>query len=178
MEALVASRDLVASAIGGDVAAFALLLDPLWDPAHRLAFPMLREESSAEDAVQEAALKAWRNVRRLRPGTQSLRPWFLTIVANQCRSMRRSPWWRVVRLAESPERSSIDRDADQRIDLERAMQGLAYDQRLSLVLRYFLDLPMEEVAAVLSISVPAAKSRVRRALKTLEPALARLGEEP
>lgn len=178
MEALAASRDLVASAVGGDVAAFVLLLDPLWDPAHRLAFSMLREHQSAEDAVQEAALKAWRNVRRLRPETQSLRPWFLTIVANQCRSMRRSPWWRVLRLAESPERSSVDRDADQRIDLERALKVLPYDQRLSLVLRYFLDLPMDEVATVLGISVPAAKSRVRRALKALEPALTGLGEEP
>jgi RNA polymerase sigma-70 factor (ECF subfamily) len=139
---------------------------------------MLREESSAEDAVQEAALKAWRNVRRLRPETQSLRPWFLTIVANQCRSMRRSPWWRVVRLAEARERSSIDSDAAQRIDLERALQALPNDQRLSLVLRYFLDLPMDEVAAVQRISVPAAKSRVRRALKALEPALAGVGEEP
>jgi RNA polymerase sigma-70 factor (ECF subfamily) len=178
VEALAASRDLVASAIGGDVTAFVLLLDPLWDPAHRLAFSMLKEQQNAEDAVQEAALKAWRNVRRLRPDTQTLRPWFLTIVANQCRSMMRSPWWRVVRLADSPERSSLDRDADRRIDLERALQGLPYDQRLSLVLRYFLDLPMDEVAAVLGISVPAAKSRVRRALKALEPAVTALAEEP
>ena len=62
--------------------------------------------------------------------------------------------------------------------LERALQALPYDQRLSLVLRYFLDLPMDEVAAVQRISVPAAKSRVRRALKALEPALAGVGEEP
>lgn len=178
VEALAASRDLVASAIDGDVTAFALLLDPLWDPAHRLAFSMLGEQSSAEDAVQEAALKAWRNVRRLRRETQTLRPWFLTIVANQCRSMRRSPWWRVVGLAESQERSSLDRDADQRIDLERALQLLPYDQRLSLVLRYFLDLPMDEVAAVLRISIPAAKSRVRRALSALEPTLSAIAEVP
>ena len=177
MEAIAASRELVTSAVGGDVEAFELLLDPLWDPAHRLAFSMLGEQQSAEDAVQEAALKAWRNVRRLRPDTQTLRPWFLTIVANQCRSMRRSPWWRVVRLAEPPERTSLDGDADRRLELERALRVLPYDQRLSLALRYFLDLPMDEVAAVLRISVPAAKSRVRRALKALEPAVTALGEE-
>jgi RNA polymerase sigma-70 factor (ECF subfamily) len=160
----------------GDVAAFALLLDPLWDPAHRLAFSMLREQQSAEDAVQEAALKAWRSVRRLRRDTPTLRPWFLTIVANQCRSMRRSPWWRVLRVAMIPDSSSVDPDAGDRLDIEHAMQQLPSDQKLALVLRYFLDLPMDEVAAVLRISVPAAKSRVRRALKTLEPDLATMRE--
>jgi RNA polymerase sigma-70 factor (ECF subfamily) len=178
---MAAGRDVVASAIGGDLSAFALLLDPLWDPAYRLAFSMLREQQAAEDAVQEAALKAWRSVRRLRPDTQSLRPWFLTIVANQCRSMRRSPWWRVLWLADSPESTSAgntaDQRADDRLDLERALGRLPAEQRLTIALRYYLDLPMDEVAGVLGISVSAAKSRVRRALKTLEPALANPGEE-
>lgn len=164
-----AGRGLVADAIAGDVSAFALLLDPLWDPAYRLAFSMLREQQSAEDAVQEAALKAWRNVRRLRSDTQTLRPWFLTIVANQCRSMRRSPWWQVLRLADSPEQVSLDAISDDRIDLARALQQLPREQRLTLALRYYLDLPIDEVAGVLGISVSAAKSRIRRALNALGP---------
>jgi RNA polymerase sigma-70 factor, ECF subfamily len=176
VEALAASRDLVASAIRGDVAAFALLLDPLWDPAHRLAFSMLRDQQSAEDAVQEAALNAWRTVRRLRRDTSSLRPWFLTIVANQCRSMRRSPWSRVLRVTSLPDRASVDPEIADRIDTEKALLRLPGDQRLALILRYFLDLPMDEVATVLGVSVPAAKSRVRRALKSLEPALATMRE--
>jgi RNA polymerase sigma-70 factor (ECF subfamily) len=176
VEALAASRDLVASAIGGDVAAFALLLDPLWGPAHRLAFSMLRDQQGAEDAVQEAALNAWRNVRRLRRDTPSLRPWFLTIVANQCRSMRRSPWSRVLRVTAFPDRASVDPDTVERIDIEQALLRLPSDQRLALILRYFLDLPMDEVAIVLGVSIPAAKSRVRRALKSLEPALATMRE--
>jgi RNA polymerase sigma-70 factor, ECF subfamily len=169
VEAVVAGRGLVADAIAGDVSAFALLLDPLWDPAYRLAFSMLREQQAAEDAVQEAALKAWRNVRRLRSDTQTLRPWFLTIVANQCRSMRRSPWWQVLRLADSPEQASLDAISDDRIDLVRALQRLPREQRMTLALRYYLDLPIDEVAGVLGISVSAAKSRIRRALRALEP---------
>jgi RNA polymerase sigma-70 factor, ECF subfamily len=169
VEALVAGRGLVADAIAGDVSAFALLLDPLWDPAYRLAFSMLREQQAAEDAVQEAALKAWRNVRRLRSDTQTLRPWFLTIVANQCRSMRRSPWWQVLRLADSPEQVSLDAISDDHIDLVRALQQLPREQRMTLALRYYLDLPIDEVAGVLGISVSAAKSRIRRALSALEP---------
>ena len=93
------SGDLLASARSGDASAFALLLDSLWEPAYRLAFSMLGDREAAEDAVQEAALKAWRNVRNLRSDTISLRPWFFTILANQCRSTRRNRWWHVMRFA-------------------------------------------------------------------------------
>jgi len=171
VEAL-ASRDLVASARSGDASAFALLLDPLWDPAYRLAFSMLREREAAEDAVQEAALNAWHSVRRLRSDTSSLRPWFLTIVANQCRSTRRNRWWHVLRFADQAQAPSLrGATAEERIDLVHAMQHLPAEQRLALALRYYLDFPMEEVADVLGISLPATKSRVRRALKALAPAL-------
>ena len=172
VEAVEARRDLVASARSGDASAFALLLDPLWDPAYRLAFLMLREREAAEDAVQEAALKAWQSVRRLRSDTPSLRPWFLTIVANQCRSTRRNRWWRVSRFADLAQaRSPQGTTAEERLDLVQAMQRLPAEQRLALALRYYLDLPMDEVADVLGITLPATKSRVRRALKALAPAL-------
>jgi DNA-directed RNA polymerase specialized sigma24 family protein len=50
---------------------------------------MLADRSSAEDAVQEASIKAWRKLRQLRGDLKSLRPWFLSIVANECRMARR-----------------------------------------------------------------------------------------
>ena len=64
-------------------AVFERLLAPLMLPAYRLAFGMLRDREEAEDAVQEAAFKAWRHRRSFRAGAQ-LRPWFFAIVGNQC----------------------------------------------------------------------------------------------
>jgi RNA polymerase sigma-70 factor (ECF subfamily) len=58
------------------------------------------------------------------------------------------------------------------MDLENALQKLSDDQRLVLALHYYLDLPIEEVAASLGISNSAAKSRVSRAVKALRPAVA------
>ncbi len=60
---------------------------------------------------------------------------------------------------------------DARLDLEHALAGLSGEHREVLALRYFLDLPVEEVARVLGISVAATKSRLHRALKALGPAL-------
>jgi RNA polymerase sigma factor (sigma-70 family) len=170
--AVVAGRDLLENALAGEASAFALLLDPLWDPAYRLAFSMLGSPEAAEDAVQEAALKAWRGVRRLRPDTPGLRAWFLTIVANQCKSVRRGRWWRVVRLPNLPARTpDVGASAEQHLDLESALLKLSDEQRLVLALHYYLDLPIDEVAATLGISGSAAKSRISRAVRALRPAL-------
>jgi RNA polymerase sigma-70 factor, ECF subfamily len=171
-EAALGRRDLVDRARGGDSAAFALLLDSLWEPAYRLAYTMLRERTAAEDAVQEAALKAWKAAPTLRDDTADLRTWFLTIVANQCRSTLRSRWWHVVRYADPPRRSAMSSgSADDNIDLGRALSRLPARDREVLALRYYLDLSVEEVALVLGITLAAAKSRLHRALRALEPVL-------
>ena len=166
------SGDLLASARSGDASAFALLLDSLWEPAYRLAFSMLGDREAAEDAVQEAALKAWRNVRNLRSDTISLRPWFFTILANQCRSTRRNRWWHVMRFAnlQDPE-DRTGTNPDVRLHVVDALKRLSDQHRLALALRYYLDLPVDEVAKVLCISLPATKSRIRRALVALETSL-------
>src|SRR3989442_13019158 len=78
----------------------AIVLDPLLNPAYRLAAVMLSDRMAAEDAVQEAAVKAWRNLGQLRGDESSLRAWFLSIVANECRMTRRRRWWSVVKLAD------------------------------------------------------------------------------
>ncbi len=77
-----------------DVAAFESQLRPLLRAAYDLAHAMLRDRQEAEDAVQEALVKAWRAFPGFEDRGGGVRPWFLTIVANQCRSLMRSRWWR------------------------------------------------------------------------------------
>src|ERR1700675_2110480 len=93
---------LAQEAIGGDQQAFVLLVEPLLPAAYRLAVGMLRSESDAEDAVQEAVLNAWRHFGRFRRDSD-LRPWLFKIVANECRDQRRSRWWSVIRRADAPD---------------------------------------------------------------------------
>jgi DNA-directed RNA polymerase specialized sigma24 family protein len=75
---------------------FEELLRPHVGVALRLAVAMLRSHADAEDAVQESVTQAWRKIRQLRDAG-SFRPWFLAIVANRCRTSRRSSWWSVLR---------------------------------------------------------------------------------
>jgi RNA polymerase sigma-70 factor, ECF subfamily len=157
---------LMASAAAGDADSFAGLIEPLLGPAYRLAAVMLADRSSAEDAVQEASIKAWRKLRQLRGDPTSLRPWFLAIVANECRMARRQRWWSVIKVAEVPP-SESGPEQGSTSDLRSALLRLSPDDRLPLVLHFYLDLPLDEVARALRVSPSAAKSRIYRAAKRL-----------
>jgi RNA polymerase sigma factor (sigma-70 family) len=166
--------DRLRRARAGDGPAFAELLAPVLDPGFRLAMTMLKDRSAAEDAVQEAALKSWRKFDRFRSDAD-LRPWFLGIVANECRTARRSRWWQVIRSDDAdvfgqsvaPEGGWADR-----IDLGAALDRLPKQHLLALTLYYQLDLPIEEVASVLGCSAGAARQRIHRALAALRPGMA------
>lgn len=163
--------DLVERARGSDADALLQLLEPLADAAHRLATGMLRDPALAEDAVQEAAVKAWRSAARLRPGAP-VRPWFLAIVANHCRDLQRRRWFSVLRQAEpARDRAAAEVDVAGRLDVLRALRALPHGQRLAVVLTYYLDLPLEEVAAISGVSVAGARSRLYRGLARMRPLL-------
>jgi len=138
--------------------------------AFHLAAGLLLDRQDAEDAVQEASLRAWRRRGNRRPGTD-LRPWFLAIVANQCRESRRGSWARLLRMAEPPDAVAESSDRAAIVDLRSALRRLPHRIRLVVVLRFYMDLSFEQVASVSGCSVEAAKSRTRRGLRALESAL-------
>jgi RNA polymerase sigma-70 factor, ECF subfamily len=169
------SDDLIRRAASGEEAAFEILIRPELLPAYRLAVVLLDDPTAAEDALQEATFKAWRHLGRLRPGTD-LRAWFLTVVANQCRSERRARWWRVLRGLERAEAPAFEPDVAG-WDIEQALLGLSVKDRAALFLRFYEDLTLREVARVLGISMTAARSRVHRALRRMRLQLEPEGHE-
>ena len=147
---------------------FDAVIGPHLDAGYRTALAILQNPDEAHDAVQESALKAWRKLHQLREGSPA-RPWFLAIVANHCRSERRTRWWSVIRM---PEMDGVDHEVKtENVDIDRALATLPREDRLALFLYFYLDLPMEEVGAVLGVSPGGAKTRVYRAAKKLRPGL-------
>jgi RNA polymerase sigma-70 factor, ECF subfamily len=161
-------NETIQDAIGGDAVAFEVLLAPLLEPAFKLATLLLRDPSEAEDAVQEAAVRAWARIGQLRGDRSRLRAWFLSIVANQCKTMRRRSWWQVIKLPDLIRSDKwAEDDAVRDLDLRTAIERLDQGDQFALFTFYYLDLPLQEAATVMGVSLGTAKSRIYRAVRRL-----------
>jgi RNA polymerase sigma-70 factor (ECF subfamily) len=162
--------DLVNRALDGDRGAFDQLLGPVVGIGFRMAYGMLHDTQAAEDAVQEAAIRAWQKLDHLRPGTE-MRPWFLGIVRNQCRTTARGRWWSVLRLDEVRGATLADPEdeAVRGADVRSALRRLAAKHREVLVLHYYLDLSLEEIAVIVGVPVGTVKSRINRGVAAMRP---------
>lgn len=151
--------------------------------AFRAAYLVTGDAQEAEDATQEAFVKAYRALSRFRPGA-SFRPWLLTIVANEARNRRRSAGRRanlILRAAQegpslvgavSPEVALVA--SEKREVLLSSLGQLSEGDRLVISCRYFLELSEEETAATLGCARGTVKSRLSRALVRLRE---RMGKE-
>ncbi len=161
----------------GDSRAYEELVHPHEEIAFRVAYVITRNAADAEDAVQDALVKAWRALGRFRAG-EPLRPWLLQIAANEARNRRRSAGRRdrlalaaaplSGEAAPSPEDAALD--AAERTELLAALEELPADARDVLACRYLLDLSEEETAAALDLARGTVKSRTSRALDRLKEA--------
>jgi RNA polymerase sigma-70 factor, ECF subfamily len=131
------------------------LIGPLVGRGYALAVTMLDDRAAAEDAVQEASIKAWRNLASLRDRS-AIEPWFLSIVANQCRNVRRGRWWSVLKFPEVHQKISTSDEPIESLDLDRALDRLAPEERLPLFLHFYMDMTFEQVGYVVGVSMTAA----------------------
>ena len=160
---------VVLAARSGDAGAFATLVHAETPAAYRLALSIVRSPAEAEDAVQEAFLRAWRDIGSLREA--ELWPaWFRRLtVRSALDQTRRRPRVREVDLelaSDVPGRDSAVQPAE-RLALMAAFDRLAPDDRAILALRFFADLELHDAAAALGIPLGTAKSRLHRALGRL-----------
>lgn len=152
--------------------AFTSRVETLLDPAYRLATIMLLDEALAEEVVHDAALRAWRRYQRAGGEIVSFRTWFLATVAATCRRAPVGRLWRFLRPGRAARLlASIDRGPVAGPDLRQAVVRLTTTTRVALFCLYYLDMPMDEVARVVGLSTPAARSRVYEAAQLLRPGL-------
>ena len=166
---------LAERARNGDVAAYERLVREYESLAFRAAFVITGDAAEAEDAAQDAFVKAYRSLKRFRPGAP-FRPWLMTIVANEARNRRKAAGRRAslaLRAADemarenpiSPEASVVAEE--RRSELIRELEGLREEDRVVISCRYFLGLSEAETAAALGCAKGTVKSRTSRALGRL-----------
>lgn len=170
-------EQLVNDARAGDPAAYAEIVRRHQQIAFRTAMLITRHAADAEDAAQEGFVKAWRALGRFRTG-EPVRPWLLTIVANEARNRRRSAGRREHLFqraageerpdggaAPSPEAALLA--GELRDDLLAALARMGEGDQLVIGCRYLLDLSEAETAAALGVRPGTVKSRLSRSLERL-----------
>jgi len=149
------------------------------DDGYRLAGYLLGDADEAQDAVQEALIKAWRNWSSLRD-PERFGAWFDRILVNVCRDrMRRHRTLRMVELEAAGEVESADPFRRMLVEDEvaAAVARLNPEHRIVIILRFWQDLALEGVADRLDLPLGTVKSRLHCALKALGTELRRSSDE-
>jgi len=166
------SRPAVAEQPTERAQAFLRLADEHLDAAYRLARAILRDATDAQDATHDAFEHAWRKWSTLRDPSR-FEPWFDRILVNTCRDRLRSARRQATDISVEVALASGDPfgQANDRALLSNAIAGLSPDHRVVVALRYFSDLPVEEIASRLGIPPGTVQSRLHYALKRLHVAI-------
>ena len=162
-------EELVRRARAGEQESFTMLVDRYYPRCLRFGLRMLGERADAEEAVQDAFLRAYRSLERYEERDR-FGSWMFQILANQCRTLgakrkRRErtfvPYDVVTDFATPPG------DVLAAAELQRALMQLGPDHREALLLKYVDDQSYEDMAAVTGVGVSALKMRVKRAREQL-----------
>ena len=137
--------------------------------AYRTAALMLGDDHEAEDATQDALLRAWERLDGLRDPDRA-GAWFGRILINVCRDRLRERRTTIVRwagqeVAAGPSRESVEREG-----VRELLAALSPDQRIAVVLRYYADLSIEEIARQTGSRTGTVKSRLHYGLRLLRAA--------
>lgn len=166
-------RELVELARRGDRIAFGELAMTLGDRLHAVAHRILRDRDLAGDVTQQALVKIWQELPRLRDA-DLFDAWSYRVLVNTCRDemrKRRGPSGDVELLendAWMPDASIPVADRDQ---LDRAFRRLTVDQRSAVILHYYLDHSLAEIATIVDIPVGTVRSRLHYARRALRSAI-------
>lgn len=158
----------------GDHEAFTALAAGSIDRLYATAVLILRDRGAAEDAVQDAMVRAWTGLSNLREADR-FGPWLHRLLTHACYDAARARGRRRVEIELMPEHAPSINDASvaiaDRDALDRAFRRLSIDHRAVIVMRHFLGLTVPEVAAATSIPVGTAKSRLHHAEQRLRAAI-------
>jgi RNA polymerase sigma-70 factor, ECF subfamily len=169
-EATVDQRSLVERARGGDHDAFTMLVDATIARLDTIARLVLRDRELARDAVQEALIRAWRDLPGLRDPDR-FDAWLRRLTMNTCLDLVRRRRRRAIEVEldvlELSGRSDPSPDIADRELLDEALRRLDVEHRAVVVLHYYLGLPVPEVAATLGIPTGTAKSRLHHSLAAM-----------
>lgn len=169
--------DIIQRSQAGDETAFAALFDKYKNLVYRTAYLMLGDTQEAEDALQEVFLRVYRSLDTYDPSRGAFTTWLHQITVNHCLNQLRKrrppgadedsvPWGELPleRGEAQPSPSDLIESSD---EIWQSLRRLSGKLRAVIVLRYYWDLPYDEIGQILGIPVGTVKSRMNAALNAM-----------
>lgn len=160
------SEELVLAAQRGSEQAFTQLLTPLEKKLYCTAFSVVGNSHDAEDAWQETVIKAWKQIKKLK-NPKLFRSWVTRILLNEAVTILRKRARNPVPHEQLPETIDQEPDIAQFLAVQAQLQLLPEHQRQAVVLRFWLDLSLDELALALDVPLSTAKTRLYQGMKAL-----------
>jgi RNA polymerase sigma-70 factor (ECF subfamily) len=166
--------EMIHGALSGDHAAFTALMETYQTPVFNLCYRMLGDRCEAEDAAQEAFLRAYSRLRSYDPA-RPFKTWLFSIAAHYCIDRLRKRRVAVLGIddepiqyhpalrSSSPSPLDIAERGERRDGVQALLQELPAQDRAAIVMRYWYDLSYEEIAEATGATVSSVKSRLHRA---------------
>jgi RNA polymerase sigma-70 factor (ECF subfamily) len=175
------TSELVERAQRGDHEAFDALASAAYHRLYAIARRILRDGYAAEDAVQDALVRAWRDLRGLRDRDR-FDAWLHRLLVHACADQTRRSRRRRLDVAidtiERPDPADDIARIGDRDEIERAFLQLSVEHRAVLVLTHYAGLPAPEVATILGIPTGTVYSRLHHGTRTMRATMSRPPAEP
>ncbi len=133
---------------------------------YRVAYGYVRNREDALDVVQDTIIKALKNESSLK-NKEYLGTWFYRILINTCKDyLKRQN--RCIRLEEVESLTTLEKDKEQILDMEEAVSRLLPNEKTILLLRYYEELELKEIASITQQNLSTVKSTLYRTIKKLK----------
>ncbi|MEG6616085.1 sigma-70 family RNA polymerase sigma factor [Peptococcaceae bacterium 1198_IL3148] len=157
---------LVKKAVKGDPTAFIKLCQRYQGLMYKTAYGILGNEHDAADAIQETLLKSYRDIHKLRD-PQQFKNWLCRILVNRCIDVVRQRQ-RTTPVEQIWLPDTVEHNSDIKMDISQAVAELDEQYRVVIVLRFFQDMTINDIAKVLNCPTGTVKSRIYRALQKMK----------
>lgn len=160
------TTELEEKAIAGDEDSFTALIDGMQERLYRMAYSYVRNKDDALEIVQETVYKAYISIHKLKQ-PQYFKSWLTKIAVNCALDFIRKSK-KIVYMDKNPEVSYVSKPIEDVIDLKEALSVLDKKSRMIIVMRYFEDLPIKEIAGVMEMPESSVKTVIYRGLGKLK----------
>lgn len=167
-------EDLVEQAKNNNGEAFAQLVSLVQNDLYHIALARLKNEDDVNDAIQQTVILAYQSIKQLKE-PKYFKTWIIKILINECNKMYRHKQRKLIifdnllkKNSQIEEQSEVYYNVDNKLDLEKILASLKYEEKICIVLHYNSGYSIKEIANILGYQESSVRSKIARTKKKIK----------